>query len=84
MLFVSNLPISATEDSLVTKFARFGKVISAKLNRDSATGHSKRSGFVEMQTSAEAQVAINGLNLADYDGRLISVYRAVAAATAPH
>jgi RNA recognition motif-containing protein len=84
MLFVSNLPISATEDSLVTKFARFGTVVSAKLNRDAATGHTKRSGFVEMKTSAEAQIAINGLNLADYDGRLISVYRAVAAATAPH
>ena len=60
MLFVSNLPISATEDSLVIKFARFGTVVSAKLNRDSATGHSKRSGFVEMKTSAEAQIAING------------------------
>jgi hypothetical protein len=32
-----------------------------------------------MQTAAEAQAAINGLNLADYDGRLLSVYRAAAA-----
>ena len=84
MLFVSNLPISATEDSLVTKFGRFGTVVSAKLNRDGANGHSKRSGFVEMRSSADAQTAINGLNLADYDGRLISVYRAVATATVTH
>ena len=79
MLFVSNLPLSATEDSLVTRFTRFGTVLSAKLNRDSV-GQSQRSGFVEMKTAAEAQTAINGLNLADYDGRLISVYKAVATA----
>jgi cold-inducible RNA-binding protein len=82
-LYVSNLPLSATEDSLVRKFERFGTVLSVKLNRDTATGYSKRSGFVEMKTAADAQTAINGLNLADYDGRLISVYRAVAAAPAP-
>jgi RNA recognition motif-containing protein len=81
MLFVSNLPLSATEDSLLAKFARFGTVLSTRL---SAVGQSRRSGFVEMKTAAEAQGAINGLNLADYDGRLISVYVAVAPAAAPH
>jgi cold-inducible RNA-binding protein len=80
MLYVSNLPLSATEETLAGKFARFGTVMSAKLVRDPATGVSRRSGFVEMKTSTEAQTAINGLNFADYDGRLISVYRAVAAA----
>lgn len=84
MLFVSNLPLSATEDSLSAKFGRFGTVLSAKLNRDTATGHSQRSGFVEMKSALEAQTAIHGLNLADYDGRLISVYKAVAAAAARH
>jgi len=38
---------------------------------------------VEMQTAADAQKAINGLNFADFDGRLMSVYRAVAAVV-PH
>ncbi|HVY63586.1 MAG TPA: RNA-binding protein [Gammaproteobacteria bacterium] len=84
MLFVSNLPLSATEASLAAKFARFGTVLSAKLNPGSGTGQSRRSAFVEMKTAAEAQIAINGLNLADYDGRLISVYKAVAAAAARH
>ena len=83
MLFVGNLPLSATEASLVVKFARFGTVVSARMNRDELTGRTQRSGFVEMKTANEAQVAINGLNLADYDGRLISVYRAVAAVLAP-
>jgi RNA recognition motif-containing protein len=82
MLYVGNLPISATEEAVVRKFGRFGTVLSVKLNTDTAKGRSQRSGFVEMKSSAEAQTAINGLNLANYDGRLISVYHAVSAAPA--
>jgi RNA recognition motif-containing protein len=77
-LFVSNLPFTATEDSLVTKFGQFGIVVSVKLNRNALTGNSDRCGFVEMQTDADAQKAVNWLNYANFDGRLMSVTRAVA------
>ena len=77
-LYVSNLPLSATEDVLAGKFGRFGTVVSVKLDRD-AGGVSRRGAFVEMQTAAGAQGAINGLNFADFDGRLLSVYKALAA-----
>jgi len=77
LLHVSNLPISATEEALAGRFGQFGIVISTRINRDPTTGLSRRSGFVEMKTAAEAQTAINGLNFADYDGRPISVYRAM-------
>lgn len=76
---MNNLPLSATEETLAGKFGKFGTVLSVKLDRDSATGISRRSAFIEMQTAADAQKAINALNLADFDGRLISVYRALAA-----
>jgi len=76
---VNNLPLSATEETLAGKFGRFGTVLSVKLDRDSATGISRRSAFIEMQTAADAQKAINALNFADLDGRLISVYKALAA-----
>ncbi len=76
---MNNLPLSATEETLAGKFGRFGTVLSVKLDRDSATGISRRSAFIEMQTAADAQKAINALNFADLDGRLISVYRALAA-----
>jgi hypothetical protein len=33
-----------------------------------------------MGTAAGAQGAINGLHLADFDGRLVSVYKALAGA----
>lgn len=83
-LYINNLPLAATEDALVAKFMQFGTVLSARVNRDPSTGRSLRSGFVEMKTSIEAQAAIDRLNLADYDGRLMSVARAVGAARASH
>jgi RNA recognition motif-containing protein len=77
-LYVSNLPLSATEEMLAIKFGLFGTVLSVKITRDPATGRSQRCGFVEMTNAFEAQKAVNGLNLADYDGRLISVNKALA------
>lgn len=76
-LYVDNLPLTATEDALVSKFTQFGTVVSARVNRDPATGRSLRSGFVEMKTTREAQAAIDRLNFADYDGRPMSVGRAL-------
>ena len=81
-LYVSNLPISATEEELARKFTRFGTVLSVRLNRDPASGRSQRSGFVEMKTAGDAQTAIDGLNLASYDGRLMSVNKAIATTAA--
>ncbi len=81
-LYVSNLPLSATEEMLAGKFGHFGTVVSVKLDRDAGTGISRRGAFVEMRTPADAQKAINGLNYADFEGRLMSVYRAAAAAGA--
>jgi cold-inducible RNA-binding protein len=81
-LYINNLPLTATEDTLAVKFTQFGTVISTRVNRDPSTGRSLRSGFVEMKTSNDAQTAIDRLNLADYDGRVMSVSRALGAAKA--
>ena len=75
-LYVSNLPLSATEKTLADRFAKFGDVLSVALE---AAAQSKRRGaFIEMKTSADAVKAIAALNLSDFDGRLVSVYRALA------
>lgn len=81
-LYLNNLPLSATDEALGAKFAQFGTVVSARVNRDPATGRSLGSGVVEMQTLGGAQAAIERLNFADYDGRLMSVRRAANAAKA--
>jgi RNA recognition motif-containing protein len=75
---VSNLPLSATEEMLGIRFRKFGIVVSVALEAVNAAN--RRGAFVEMKTNADAQKAINGLNLSDFDGRLVSVYRALSAA----
>jgi RNA recognition motif-containing protein len=76
-LYVSNLPSTATEEMLVTRFCRFGGVVSVML--EAVSRANRRGAVVEMRSSWDAQNAINGLNLSDFDGRLVSVYKAAAA-----
>jgi len=75
-LYVGNLPYSATEEDLSTKFGEFGTVESSKLIIDRDTGRSKGFGFIEMGTDSEAQAAIDKLNGTDYDGRPMKVNEA--------
>jgi RNA recognition motif-containing protein len=75
-LYVSNLPQSATAETLSGVFAVFGTVLSVQLKRDPDTGLPRNYGFVEMKTPAEARSAALGLNATRLDGRLLSVSRA--------
>jgi RNA recognition motif-containing protein len=75
-LYVGNLPFSATEEDISTKFSACGTVESAKLITDRDTGRSKGFGFVEMSSDAEAQAAIDKLNGQDYEGRPMTVNEA--------
>jgi RNA recognition motif-containing protein len=61
---------------LASKFSQFGSVVTTRITRDSA-GRSLRAGFVEMSTAAGAKAAVERLNFADFDGRLMSVYKAI-------
>ena len=81
-LYVSNLPLSATEQTLAVRFSRFGSVVSVKIDSDEHTRASRRGAFVVMGSQADAKRAIDGLNLSDFDGRLLSVYKAVVAVPA--
>jgi RNA recognition motif-containing protein len=51
-------------------------VQSAQIIQDRETGRSKGFGFVEMDTDAEAQAAIQGLNEQEHDGRRLTVNEA--------
>jgi RNA recognition motif-containing protein len=75
-LYVGNLPYSATEEELQSKFGEFGTVESTKVITDRDTGRSKGFGFVEMGSDSEAQAAIDKLNGQDYDGRPMKVNEA--------
>lgn len=80
-LYVGNLPLSATRESLADKFASCGTVVSVRLLTEASTGLSKGTAFVEMANAADAQSAIERLNLSSYDGRLMSVNWIRAAAS---
>lgn len=76
-LYLSNLPSSATEEKLGEIFARFGTVLSVRLKRDPITRLVCRECFVEMKSIAQARAAAAALNATRFDGRLVSVSRAV-------
>jgi len=75
-LYVGNLTYQVTESNLEELFAQFGTVQSAQVIQDRETGRSKGFGFVEMDTDAQAQAAIQGLNEQEHDGRRLTVNEA--------
>lgn len=75
-LFVGSLPFETTETQLQELFTSCGRVESAKVIIDKATGRSKGFGFVEMATEVEAQGAIQKLNGSALGSRSIVVNEA--------
>lgn len=72
-LYVGNLAYSVRDQDLQDAFGAYGQVQSAKVMMDRDTGRSKGFGFVEMESDADAQSAINGLNGQPLSGRSIVV-----------
>jgi len=75
-LYVGNLTYNVNESDLETLFAPFGTVQSAQVIVDRDTNRSKGFAFVEMETEAQAQAAIQGLNTREHDGRNLTVNEA--------
>jgi RNA recognition motif-containing protein len=72
-MYVSNLGFHTSDDDLRKLFEAFGQVSSAKVIMDRETGRSRGFGFVEMDSSTEANAAMSKLNGKDVEGRSISV-----------
>ncbi|MCS6777935.1 MAG: RNA-binding protein [Chloroherpetonaceae bacterium] len=75
-IYVGGLPYSATEEDLENLFATAGNVKEAVVVTDRFTGQAKGFGFVEMETDAEADIAISTLNGAQMGGRTLTVNEA--------
>ncbi|HZN62981.1 MAG TPA: RNA-binding protein [Planctomycetota bacterium] len=75
-IFAGNLSYDVTESDLRQAFEAFGQVSSAAVIMDRMTGRSKGFGFVEMPDKAEAEAAIQGLNLKELKGRAVTVNEA--------
>jgi len=72
-LYVGNLSHSVTNSELEQLFAQHGKVESANVITDNATGQSKGFGFVEMSSDDEANAAKEALNGKEFAGRALNV-----------
>ena len=75
VLYVGNLPFTATEEEVRTMYSEFGAVNSVKIIKDKETGRSRGFCFVEMEDDA-ALKAIEGTNGKDYSGRSLRVNEA--------
>ena len=75
-IYVGGLPYSATEQDLENLFAPSGTVTSVHVITDRYTGQAKGFGFVEMETDAQADAAIQSLNRTQMGGRELTVNEA--------
>jgi cold-inducible RNA-binding protein len=75
-LYVGSLPFEATDGELQELFSACGRVESARIIIDKATGRSKGFGFVEMATDLEAKAAIEKFNGSTMGSRTIVVNEA--------
>ena len=72
-MYVSNLGIHVSGDDLRKLFEQYGQVSSSKVITDRETGNSRGFGFVEMDSSTEANEAMSKLNGKELEGKSISI-----------
>jgi RNA recognition motif-containing protein len=75
-LYVSNLSMATTSDTLGAHFGQCGKVMTAAVLTERDSGRSRGFGFVEMSSEAEAQGAITTLDKKDLEGNALNVVMA--------
>lgn len=75
-LYVTNIPFEASEEELRRLFAVAGRVKSIKMLTDPKSGRFRGVAFVEMATAAEARDAVESLDEALFNDRLIAVAEA--------
>ena len=75
-LYVGNLSYDTTETTLRELFSKSGNILSVNVIVDRMTNQPRGFAFVEMETAAEAQKAIQMCDGQDLDGRSLKVNEA--------
>lgn len=72
-IYIAGLSFDTSDADLNELFKEYGEVSSAKVISDRESGRSRGFGFVEMANETEGQKAIDELNGAEYDQKVITV-----------
>ena len=75
-IYVGNLSYEVTQDGLSGIFKEYGTVKRVQLPTDRETGKVRGFGFVEMDSDAEEEKAIEALDGAEWMGRDLKVNKA--------
>lgn len=75
-IYVGNLSYQITQEDLSSVFAEYGKVTRVQIPVDRETGRMRGFGFVEMETEAQEDAAIEALDGAEWMGRDLKVNKA--------
>ncbi|TVU38872.1 hypothetical protein EJB05_12267 [Eragrostis curvula] len=77
-LFVAGFSYATTERDLEKKFAKYGRVTSARVVRDKRTGDSRGFGFLTLEKDEDADAAIRACDETEWNGRIILVEKSKA------
>ena len=75
-IYVGNLSYQVTQEDVTAVFAEYGTVKRVQLPTDRETGRPRGFGFVEMETNAQEEAAIEALDGAEWMGRNLKVNKA--------
>lgn len=75
-IYVGNIPYEVSKEDLSGVFAEYGTVKRVYLPLDRETGRVRGFGFVEMESEAEEDAAIETLDGAEWMGRTLRVNKA--------
>lgn len=75
-IYVGNLSYQVTQEELSGVFAEYGTVKRVQIPTDRETGRMRGFGFVEMETEAQEDAAIEALDGAEWMGRDLKVNKA--------
>ena len=75
-LYLGNLPLSMTQDTLEQLVAAKGEIVNIRLITEPFSGRSRGFAFIEMRRDQDAERAIRELNGLEVEGRKIVVNEA--------
>ena len=75
-IYGGNLALNVSDGDLQQAFEAFWEVTTAKIIKDKYSGESRGFGFVEMESGAEGQAAIQSLNGKELKGLMLKVNEA--------